>query len=133
MTTLADIGTVLQAAGVGTVGVDLFLGDLTASPTFQMAIRETGGYAPIRDLDDTGIVVDQPRFQVICRGAVHGYAVARARIETAYRALDAVLHTTVNTVDYYQMQPVQPPFLVAYDELERPILACNFQVALERA
>lgn len=75
-----DLGTYLQTQSIGTLGTDLFQGHLPDTPDNCVAIFETGGPAPNKDLP-----LNKPTFQVIVRNA--SYATGRDKLEAIRTAL----------------------------------------------
>jgi hypothetical protein len=120
---LTEIATYLQTAGCGTVGVDLFLGDLPDTPETCVALVEYGGLPPQRTFG--AVAWEQQRVQIWIRSAT--YLTAREWAERIYRALLAIANTTLSGTLYFSAVPT-PPAILERDEHERPILAIRVRV-----
>jgi hypothetical protein len=120
---LTEIATYLETAGCGTVGVDLFLGDLPDAPVAAASLVEYGGLPPQRTFGT--VAWEQPRVQVLVRDAA--YFAARERAERIYRALVAVANTTLSGTRYFSVTAT-PPSILERDEHDRPILTIRANV-----
>lgn len=128
MATLDEIGAFLATACSRTVGTDLFKGQLPSSPDASMAVVEYMGSAPDYVFGTSGVSVEYPRVQVVCRGAEGDYATPRAAIETAYRAMAAASAQSLSGTRYLAMRPLQAPFLLTKDDKGRIVLAFNCEL-----
>lgn len=137
MAILDDLGLFLQTQGLGTLGQTLFQGSvpLDSVETFYsnslIALLETPGLPPERVHDGPGSSVDQPVIQVLVRGEPHGYEAARALSEDLYRTLDGLTNVTLQGTAYLWLLAMQPPFLLRWDEMARPVFV--FQVRCAHA
>lgn len=124
---LDEVGTYLQAQGVGTLGTDLFKGDMPPDINTVIAIIETPGFGP-QDQMGSGQQpgFEQPGFQILCRAPTYG--VARQKADAAWKALTKVANTTLSGVAYQRIKPTQSPFLVGRDDNQRVLVNCNYQV-----
>lgn len=124
---LDDIGSILQTAGIGTVGTDIFLNALPPSPDTCVAIMETAGLPPERTMGNSGVpLLERPGFQVLCRGARDEYQTTRTTANTVFRLIGAALEQTVNSTRYLSIDAISSVFDAGNDENERPIIACNY-------
>ena len=121
-----EIAEYLEDQAVGTVGTDIFAGQLPDTPDACVAVIPYAGRAPERNLDKS-VNWRYPRVQVSVRGAREGYAAARAKIDAVNAALDAVVNTTIEGVLYQQIDALSEPFLLRRDGNNRPIFVCNFE------
>lgn len=130
---LPDIGDYLSSGGVGTLGTDLFLGQLPPMPDAAVCVYETGGVAPIYSMGNVAgrAVVERPRVQVVVRGAQYEYESARAIAQKAWLLIDKLPTRTVNATRYLWGSCVQSPFLMQVDEQGRPWVAFNADVMKE--
>jgi hypothetical protein len=125
---LDEIGTYLQAQGVGTVGTDLFQGLMPDDVDAVVSIYETPGASPIYVHDDvTGIKLEQPRLAVWARGVREDYAAPRQKAEDVVTALAAVRNQTLSGTRYLRVRVTQPPFLLRRDDNDRVVIAANFE------
>jgi hypothetical protein len=104
---LADLAGVLQTAGVGTVGIDIFLSQLPLSPEDAISLGEYGGSPPTWVFGD--IAWEQPRVQVLVRTS-HGYVTGRTKAQAAWSALASIKNEVLNSVLYLTVEPLQSPF-----------------------
>lgn len=126
MSTLDEVGAYLEAEGVGTVGTDIFLGQLAHTPDDQVAVYEFEGAVPTF-VHDAGVPIsERPRIQAIARN--ESYSVGRTKIEAVYTALNKVANQALSATTYHRIFPLQPPFFLKRDENDRVLFACNFQV-----
>lgn len=131
---LTDLAAYLDANTSLTAGTDLFAGDMPNSPDAVTALYESPGRAPVETMGAPGLPpVILPRVQVQARGSrgVGGYDVARARIRLVYDTLTLLTNTTVNGVYYLRVMPLQEPFFLNRDDVERVVFALNFEVYRE--
>ncbi len=123
---LPELGTYLQTAGIGTLGTDLFLGELPANPDNCVAILEYGGMAPEHDLGTTALRYEFPRVQVVVRNT--SYATGRLKAQDILGDMAAVANETLTSVYYLEAAPLQSPFLLERDDNDRWVFACNYQI-----
>ncbi|SMB97778.1 hypothetical protein SAMN00808754_1941 [Thermanaeromonas toyohensis ToBE] len=121
---LNDIAAYLQANGVGTVGTDIFLGQLPATPDNVAALFEYAGEPP--DLHSN---VEYPGLQVLVRNK--NYAAGRQKIEQIRNVLHGLTETIVNGRRYLLIRARQSPEALPRDENGRAIFVCNFRVIKE--
>lgn len=123
-----DIAARLQAAGVGTVGTDIFEGAIrapsTVIPHAALFVTPTGGVAPLPFLDNGTTSYYRPSVQIIIRGNVGAYRTTRA---TAASALAAVHLSTVS--GYFQvLARNSEPLYLGLDDTEHPIFSVNVEL-----
>lgn len=87
-----------------------------------IALFESGGIAP--NYTYTGLSVERPAVQVISRST--SYATARLNAQRVHDILAATQNTTISSVGYVTITPVQPPFDIGTDAAGRSMLSCNF-------
>lgn len=119
-----DIAQLLQNAGVGTLGVDIFLGQLPASPDNVVAIFEYTGEPP--ELHSN---IEFPSVQVLVRD--NGYNAGRLRIGQAQSTLHGVHETLVNGKRYLLIKANQSPAFLERDGNNRVIFIINFTIFKE--
>lgn len=113
MSVLTELGSVLQTAGVGTVGTSIFLSGLPMEPVTAVGLMEYGGAAPQWTFNQ--IAWEQPRVQVQVR-SVSGYAAARTLARQAWDALAAIRNQSISGIWYMQVAMLQSPFMLTRDE-----------------
>lgn len=89
MSAIDTVATYLQAAGIGTLGTNLFKGHMPDSPQDAIALFDTGGVAPYVDLP-----TKKPTFQVLIRNA--SYLAGQTKLETIRAALHQKMETNLN-------------------------------------
>lgn len=132
MAILDEVATLLQTAGVGTVGSTIFKHALPldhpatdASPPI-IGLIEVPGLSPVRAHDSKW---EQPVLQVAVRGAPAGYAAARAKAQDAWNALDGVTNQALSGVQYLSIEALQSPFFLRTDDLGRPVIVFSIRCA----
>lgn len=132
---LDDIGLYLQTQGLGTLGTTLFLGSIPLdTPELSIvnsliALLETPGLPPERVHDGPAASIEQPVIQVLVRGEPHGYEAARALSEDLYRTLDGLTNITMQGTLYLWLLAQQPPFLLRWDAMARPVIVFQLRCA----
>lgn len=121
---LNDIAVYLQANDVGTVGTDIFLGQLPATPDNVIALFEYAGEPP--DLHWPG---EYPSLQILVRNK--SYDAGRQKIEQVKNILHGMAETVINSHRFLLIRANQSPFLLERDENSRAIFVCNFRVIKE--
>jgi predicted sugar kinase len=131
MATRDEIADLLEDASVGTVGTNIFKGQMPPAPDTCVAIIETPGREPEHHFGSNGIAIEYPRVQIRCRGAQQDYATPAALAQTAYRAMAAVANDVLNGTRYLSIDPLQAPFLIDRDPQNRLIVGFNAQLTKE--
>lgn len=123
---LDDVADLLSTGGVSNVYKSR-LPDAVTTPA-AVAIYETGGFFPIHAMSSgPGTAkVERPRIQVATRAASYESASVTANFVSGL--LDGLREKTQNGTRYLYLQAVHAPFLLKFDEGDRPILAQNFDV-----
>ena len=104
-----DLEVLIEGAGLGTLGTDLFFGSNADIPTGSGPYTQiiiTGGTTGIRihnkvDGDD----ISRPGFQVVVKA--NSYRTAETRALALYRLIAAVRNATINGTFYLDMRPTQ--------------------------
>ena len=130
-TVLDEVGTYLAGAGLSlTLGTNLFLTEMPATPDVATALREYGGAAP--ELAFGGVLVlEHIRLQVVCRGIADDYLGPRARAEAIYRWFAARKDASLSGTAYHGLVPQQAPFPIRRDQLGRWEIGFNVQADKE--
>lgn len=118
---LAQIADYLAANGVGTVGVDIFAGQLPDDPDACVALFATPGGPP--GLTDA---IDLRAFQARSRAVA--YTDAEATIETVFDLMHGLHEQQLDGVRFVLVKAKQAPFSLGRDLKQRHELACNFSV-----
>ena len=131
MALLDDVGTLLAAqVGSLTLGTNLFLGRLPDEPDTAVALFETGGEAPVNTMGGGLYEVEQPRLQVLTRGA--SYSATHALAMSVWLVLEATTNDTLSATLYHRITAVQSPFPIERDSKDRIVFSQNFRVQRER-
>jgi Bacteriophage minor capsid protein len=125
-----DLAAHLQTRGAGTVGVDLFVGQLPPLPANAMAVIEYSGAPPLRVFGATpaqATAQEDARAQVVIRALTH--AAARDAAQTALDALDWQMFTGLSGYRYQLVEALQRPAFPLYrDANDRPVWVANFRI-----
>jgi len=122
---LNDIGTYLQAQGVGTVETDIFLGLMPDQPDNCIALFEYAGSPP--DLHWNG---EYPGLQVRVRNK--SYAAARTKIGEVINKLHGLHEQTLSGTRYLLIKARGSPEVLKRDNNNRVVLFVNFDIIKER-
>lgn len=141
MALLDEIGTILSTQSVASSsgeGVGWYLAlsmmpDSTASPDRIVAVIPTPGSPPLADQ----VELDEPGVQIRVRGqsymsASTAFQEAWAKAEDAYAILHGLAPGTYSGRYYAGVWAEQSPFLLRYDENNRPEVAFNLRVYRSR-
>jgi len=120
------IGTLLQANGFGTKGVDLFGGTMPAKPDNVISIYEHPGFEPERAMGRR--VVDVMNLQILVRNVTS--AAGQTEAYGVYDLLDMFVGV-IEGVQYYSIMARQTPFSLGSDENNRVKWSCNYVVNKE--
>jgi len=126
MPLLSDVGTYVAANGGGSVGTTIFEGQVPDDMNAGIGLFEYPGAPPDYSLDDPGVHIEKPRFQVYCRHT--DYTTGRALIETVYEALAKVVNQALSGTTYLRIEPLGSPFQLTppRDGQGRWEWRCNF-------
>jgi hypothetical protein len=128
---LDEIGAYLQAQSIGTLGTDLFRGELPDHVDSAVGVFETPGASPTYVQDDAGVKLESPHFMVLARGAREDYEAPRQKAEDALTALAAVRNQSLSGTRYLRVKPLQTPFPLERDDNDRVVIAVNFEALKE--
>ena len=108
------------------------LPDSSALQNKIVAIIETAGEAP-----DASTELDKPHFQVIVRGdpitqVSSAYEETRAKADQITIDLHAINPGTLSGRHYPGIWALQDPFLLEYDQNDRPVLSTEFRAFRSR-
>ncbi len=130
MAMLDDIGALLVANGLGTLGTNLFLSLLPANVAdASVVITETGGSGPGYVHETAQASTESPSFQVIVRD--NDYGNARSKADSIWKLLSRQRNTLLSGSKYLSIRPIQSPFPLGKDENERLQIIANYAVVKE--
>ncbi len=122
---LTEISAYLATKSVGTVGTDIFLGQMPDQPDNCIALFEYAGSPP--DLHWNG---EYPGLQVRVRNK--SYAAARTKIGEAMIALHGLHEQTLSGTRYLLIKARGSPEVLKRDNNNRVELFVNFEIIKER-
>ena len=122
-----DLVTKLQTDGVGTLGVNIFVGSRTSQPVKSfpiLHIKKTGGTSPEQTQNATlRPAFLQPGAQIV---AVHQDAdVAEAYASSAYYSLGQVRNEFINSGWYRRIRCLQEPYDISVNDDEQSQFVFN--------
>jgi hypothetical protein len=125
----ADLVVLLQDAGLGTYGLEIFKGQKAIIPAGSgpyTSIIATGGEGEsgTHNLSRTAIAYERPSAQIVCRAAK--YEDAETAIQTAYSALNFV-DKFVNGTWWRKCRPKQEVMELPLDDKARVRLVFNIE------
>lgn len=134
MTVMAEVASYLVttstrfSAGASSTAIPLWMSQHPeGQPDTSVALFESGGPGPL--YTQNGLTIERPTIQIISRSS--SYATARDNAQHIHDILAAVTNQTLGTTPYVTITPVQSPFSMGFDALERPLISCNFVVEKE--
>jgi len=121
------IAYILNTAGIGTSGTDMFVGDLpSTAPDFSILLLDTGGAAPVpsytRDYKDV---------QVIVRSDIEGYAAGWTKAETIKNSLLGSAPVTIGTDVFASFLMRSDITFLGYDGNRRAKFSLNFRLVID--
>lgn len=122
---LHEIVSYLAAQGIGTAGTDLFDAMMPNDPDTIVCVYTYGGRVGDYVQEQPTVAYEHPRIQVVARGPREDYLTAYNKAKAAYDALDAVTNLTLSGTHYLRITPLQTPFEMRRDNLERPHVGFN--------
>jgi hypothetical protein len=125
---LEDMAGYLVAEGLGTLGTDLFLGQMPDSPDACTVLYQYPGRPPAFTHGDPQPETRYPRVQVLCRELSQPLAMSRAT--SVYTALCALVNAQHGDSTFLRVAPMQEPFPLQIDASQRVIVACNYEATL---
>ena len=128
MPSTTDVANRLQAAGVGTVGTNIFRGGTRVPsaliPEACIFVLPRGGIGPTPMVDGGTQDYTRPSVQVIIRGNVGTYSATQT---TATSVLTALHKCTIS--GYFQVLARTPePLYVGLDDTEHPMFSVNVEL-----
>ena len=127
MSTLIDVATYLDAQlSTLTVGSNLFVGRMPESPDTCVTLFEYGGASPTDTLGGGLPVMENPRIQVMTRGAT--YAATETMARSVWTVLEAIQNSTLSGTRYQRMSAIQGPFPLERDTQDRIVFVQNYVV-----
>jgi hypothetical protein len=126
---LDAIATLLQTAGYGTIGTDLFYPEMPDQPDDCLALADFPAGAPEMQLGYGRVGLEILRVQVTVRAAL--YDTGRTRIEGIVTELAKVLNQSVSGVRYLATVPNRTPSSIGRDPNGQYLFTVDFDVMKE--
>ena len=115
----------LEDEGVGTVGTDLFAGELPAGKVNGMGLTQYPGAPPELTCGSAGLTLEVSRLQFRARNTDEATALTKAKLAAV--AFSKVANQTIETVRYRSVTVLQSPGLLFRDENNRPNYGFNLE------
>jgi hypothetical protein len=128
---LEALGSWSQAAGAGTLGVNLFVSRLPDKPDVAIALHEYSGGPPIEMFGPQGISLHRVRIQVTGRGGRDDYPQVRNAVLSLYEKMATITDITQDGVRILRVKPLGYPGLIGYDDKNRFRIVFNTEVIVE--
>ena len=129
---LEALGDYLQTNTIGTLGTNIFLSKMPASPDYCITLYEYEGMAPKESFGGNPYDVDMPRIQVVVRGARDDYPTARDAVNTIRGLLADITDVTISSTKVLRVASLGAFIPLGLDDKDRPRIAANFQAYVER-
>lgn len=129
---LEALGDHLQTNAVGTLGTNIFLGKMPASPDYCITLYEYEGVAPMESFGGNPYDIDMPRIQVVVRAARDDYPTARDAVNTIRGILADITDVTISSTKVLRVASLGAFIPLGLDDKDRPRIAANFQAYVER-
>lgn len=120
-----ELAEYLEDEGVGTVGTDIFAGQIPEQVASAIVITQYPGKPPELTCGSTGWNLEIPRLQVRCRNTDEATALSKAN--ACGDALTKIANQTIESVYYRSVMLVQSPGLLYRDENNRPNYGFNIE------
>ena len=129
---LEALGDYLNGKEGLTQGTNLFLSKMPDTPDLCVTIYEYEGMAPSEHFGGNPYDVDQPRIQVVVRGARDDYPTARDKLHAVRALLSDLTDVTISTTKILRVASLGAYLPLGLDDRDRPRLSANFQCYVER-
>lgn len=121
----AELVEYLEDQSVGTVGTDLFAGELPAGVVNGMVLTQYPGSPPELTCGSNGWTLELPRLQFRVRNTSEATALTKCNLAAA--AFTKVKNQTIESVYYRSVTVLQSPGLLYRDENNRPNYGFNLE------
>jgi hypothetical protein len=125
--------TTSTAAGIGTLGTDVFLNVIPETTRVTVAVFELAGRPASFALGGRAPAYTQSSIEIMVRSTVGPTGIAnptnaRARIQRAWNRLSQVSNQTIGGSTYLRIEPESEPYLADRDEQGRVVFSAEFTV-----
>ena len=132
MSVLEALGDYLQAQGLGTQGLDLFLGFMQDTNTMTVTLYEYEGASPIETMGAGIAPIDLPRVQVVVRGTKDTYPETRDKAMAIRDALQQITEQELSGVSVMRVRALGSILPLGFDSQDRPSVSANFECVVRR-
>jgi hypothetical protein len=129
---LEALGDYLQTNSIGTLGTNIFLGKMPATPDYCICLYEYEGMGPEETFGSAGYDIDKPRIQIVVRGTRDDYPTARNGAKTIRDLLAALTDVTISSTKVLRVASLGSTIPLGLDDKDRPRISANFQAYVER-
>ena len=121
-----DVATILQTNGIGTLGIDIFVGREPEFPSQVITVYNTGGDPP-----NAKFLRDEPTVQCRTRGSVDFYGTTWTLAQLIKDTLLGLAPQLIGGSNYVLFVQIADITGVAGDTHNRPVLISNWQLVRE--
>lgn len=129
---LESLATRLEAQGVATRAVNLYLGILPETPDAVIGIFEYAGSPPVEVFDDSGASLDVPSVQVMVRAGRNDYVAGRNKMVAVRNALVDIANETIDGLRILRVAQLSSINALGMDKNDRPVFTMSLQATVER-
>jgi hypothetical protein len=129
---LEALGDYLVTNSLGTLGTNIFLGKMPASPDYCICLYEYEGMGPEESFGNTAYDIDKPRIQIVVRGTRDDYPTARDGAKVIRDLLANITNVTISSTKVLRVASLGSTIPLGLDDKDRPRIAANFQAYVER-
>ena len=129
---LEALGDYLVTNSLGTLGTNIFLSKMPASPDYCICLYEYEGMGPEESFGNTAYDIDKPRIQIVVRGARDDYPTARDGAKVIRDLLANITNVTISSTKVLRVASLGSTIPLGLDDKDRPRIAANFQAYVER-
>jgi hypothetical protein len=131
MGVMEAVASHLAANTHGTIGTDLWMGEMPDSPDVSRCVYESPGQQPIETFGASPWATDRPRIRVVVRGARDDYPGARDEAAAIRVLLASITEQTIAGVKINRLQAMGYIEPLGKDSEDRPLFAVDFQAWTE--
>ena len=117
-----DIALILQDAGVGIIGTDLFIGKQPDAPDASLTVFDVGGTSP-----NPIWARDEPEFSILSRGSSDDYNGGWDKAKEIKDALLGLSDQTIGDAIYALFYLRTDTTFISYDSDNRPTFSQNWR------
>lgn len=118
-----ELAEYAEDQALGTVGTDLFAGEIPAGVVNAIGIAQYPGAPPELTCGSDGMTLEMPRLQITVRNTSEATALSLARQLAV--AFSKVKNQTIESVYYRSVNVLQSPGLLFRDANNRPVYGFN--------